>query len=272
MGLSTTTSEEISVGAGDLFYRDYDALDTDPWVAVGATTDDNVWRHTQTLYVPDINGSPGPLAGTDYLQEEGAELEFSVLEMTAAIIALLMPGSESTTATGADVGGGAVGTLSSPITAFQTLAIKVDSVTNLAVGDYIKVGTAGNAETRKVTRVGTTGSGGTGIDVEYPFLLNHASGVAFIEVDGNLGTTITPAVQRRIPRDAYKDYRLDVPGLDGRVTRYFLFDAIMTENAEFTASDSSAAAPRLTLASRFDPANMARGGWQIVKEPQPTFA
>lgn len=265
MGLSSTTAEEISVGAGDLFYRDTDVA---AWTAAGATTDDNVWRHILTMFAPDINGVVSPIKGTDYTTEERAELEFSPLELSAALIKIAIPGSETATETEADATG-AVGVLDAAIVPGQNLAIKISSVASLVVGDWIQVGTvAGSTENRQVTRVGTTGSGGTGIDVEYPFLLAHASGVAWLEINGGGGTNVTPSTQRRLPSSAYHDFRLDVPGLDGRVIRYFIYDGIVTSNAEFTASDDAAAAPRFTISSRIDASNVNRGGWAIRKEPQ----
>jgi hypothetical protein len=62
---------------------------------------------------------------------------------------------------------------------------KVTAVTNFAVGDLVKIDTGANREYRKITAVGTSGSGGTGIDVDGASLIDHGNGVAFVEV-GNL--------------------------------------------------------------------------------------
>ena len=62
---------------------------------------------------------------------------------------------------------------------------KVTAVTNFNVGDWVRIDTAGNREYRRITAVGTAGSGGTGIDVDTATLIDHANGVAFTEV-GNL--------------------------------------------------------------------------------------
>lgn len=62
---------------------------------------------------------------------------------------------------------------------------RVTAVTNFAVGDWVRIDTAGNREYRKITAVGTAGAGGTGIDVDGATLIDHANGVAFTEV-GNL--------------------------------------------------------------------------------------
>lgn len=263
-GVTATTAEELSVGAGELFFKTPTSLD---WTAVGATIDNNVWRHTLTIFAPTLNGVPGPIKGADYIQEEGAELEFSPVQLSPVILALLIPGATSTTETAADVGGGGTGDLDAAIAVGQTSAIKLSSVTGLAVGNWIKIGPALSREIRKLTRVGTALVGGTGVDVDFPFLLAHADGEAFVEVDGAGGTIIVPATARRIPSSAYHDYRLDVPGLDGRMKRYFLYDALMTDNAEAESADDAVAAPRFTLAARIDPANPNRGGWAIRSEP-----
>lgn len=62
---------------------------------------------------------------------------------------------------------------------------KVTAVTNFNVGDWVRIDTGGNREYRRITAVGTSGSGGTGIDVDVPVTIDHANGVAFVEV-GNL--------------------------------------------------------------------------------------
>lgn len=272
LGVTATTAEELSVGAGILFYKPSTGTGSganDPWLEIGATTEDNVWRHILEIISADINNVVGQIKGGDYKSNEQGELEFSPLQHSAAIMGLLAPGSTVTAApTPAEVSGGATGGLDAAITAGQTLAIKVDSVTGLSVGGFIRVGPSGGREVRRVTRVGTVGSGGTGIDVEYPFLLDHADTETYVEVDAAPIATVVPSATRRIPSDAYNHFRLDVPGLDGRARRYFVYDGLMLENGEVTASDDEFSAPRFTIQSRVDPANPSRGGWKIEDEEQ----
>jgi hypothetical protein len=262
MAVTATTSEEIAVGAGDVFYKDAAGV----WQPVGATMDDNVWRLNQEYFVPDLNGVIGPLMGTDYLQEEICELEVTLAEVSGAVIALIIPGATTTTETSTLVGGGATGGLDAPITAGQYLAIKVDSITNLAVGDYIRVGTTPTREIRRVTRVGTIGVGGTGIDVDFPFMLNHADTETFEEVTGTGASTVTGPTQRRVPSTAYRDWRLDVPGLDGRMTRFFTKNALAMGDKEYSAGDDSVLAPRVTFQARRSGATPAVAAWEIRKE------
>lgn len=263
MGVTATTAQSISVGAGEVFYKDGAGL----WQPIGATKDNNVFRVVQTFLVPKLNGVIGPIKGIDYITEELAELEFTGAEIDAAKLALMIPGSASVIKTNATVGGGAVGTLADAAVVGQSIGIKVSSITSLSVGDYISIGATGVIEYRQVTRVGTVAIGGTGIDVDFPLQSAHALGEAFTEVDGDGSTIITPAIVRRLPSSAYHDYRLDVPGLDGRVVRFLIRNGIMDQNAEFTASDADAAGPRLKIQSRIDAAASAIGSWQIQRGP-----
>lgn len=80
-------------------------------------------------------------------------------------------------------GGGSTTLAADP--ALGATNFKVTAVTNFAVGDWVKIDTGGNREYRKITAVGTSGSGGTGIDVDGAAGIDHANGVAFVEV-GNL--------------------------------------------------------------------------------------
>lgn len=80
-------------------------------------------------------------------------------------------------------GGGSTTLAADP--ALGATNFKVTAVTGFAVGDWVKIDTGANREYRKITAVGTAGSGGTGIDVDGATLIDHANGVAFVEI-GNL--------------------------------------------------------------------------------------
>ncbi len=261
MPISAQTVENISVGAGEIWYQD-DAAS--PWISGGGTMENNQWRVERDYFAPKINGSVSLLKGTDYLTEERAFMEFSPAELTSAILALAIPDVISTTETSADVG--AATTLAEASTAGQYLAIKLAAVAGLSVGDFIRIGTTPYIEKREITRVGTLGAGGTGIDVGFPLSVAHASGEDVNEIDGLGGTTITAGTQRRLPSTAYKNFRLDVPGLDGRMTRFFLDNAIASDDAEFEAADDDAMHPRLVMAGRRDPDTAMEAAWRIRKE------
>lgn len=80
-------------------------------------------------------------------------------------------------------GGGSTTLAADP--ALGATNFKVTAVTNFAVGDWVRIDSGANREYRKITAVGTSGSGGTGIDVDGATTIDHANGVAFVEV-GNL--------------------------------------------------------------------------------------
>lgn len=87
MGVTADTPVNIVVGAGDVSFGGQD---------VGATMADNVFRVVREYFVPDLNGVPGPLQGTDYLVTETAELEVTIAEMSAANLAVMLPNIEDT--------------------------------------------------------------------------------------------------------------------------------------------------------------------------------
>jgi len=262
MGVTSTTAEEISVGAGEVYYQDDEGV----WQPVGATKDNNVWRCVTEYADINLNGVIGPIKGIDYITEQLAELEVSVAQMSAEKIALMIPGATSTVQTAAD-NGGASTTLAVATTAGQWEGVKLAAVAGLAVGEYVRIGADGSIEWRTLTRVGTLGAGGTGVDLDFPLQLAHDVGDDVVETDGAGLTIITPPIIRRLPSSAYHNWRLDVPGLDGRLVRFLILNGIMTENAEVEAADDDAAAPRLTIQSRIDPADPNTGSWAIHRVP-----
>lgn len=263
MGVTVSTAEEISVGAGEAWYKDAAGL----WQPIGATKDNNLWRVNTDYATIDLNGVIGPVKGIDYISNQLAELEVTGVQLGAEKIALMIPGAASTVETADDAGSGLDTTLADDTEPGQYLAVKLTAVTGATVGDTVRVGASGSIEFRTLTRVGTLGAGGTGVDLDFPLQSAHASGDDVVETDGTGMTIITPPIIRRLPSSAYHDWRLDVPGLDGRLVRFTVYDAIMTDNAEFEAADDDAMGPRLTLQSRIDPAQPNRGGWRIDRVP-----
>lgn len=68
---------------------------------------------------------------------------------------------------------------------------------------------------------------------------------------------------RRIPNSDYHDWELQVERLGGGEFQFEVDDAIQTGNLEATLGDDSLAAPRLTLESRWDPANLTASPHRI---------
>lgn len=91
-------------------------------------------------------------------------------------------GTGDTTKIEGAAGGGANTTLAAA-SAIGATNIKVTAITGIAVNDILRIDALGNlTEYRKVTAVGTAGSGGTGITLATALSLAHSSGVAVVEV------------------------------------------------------------------------------------------
>lgn len=174
MPVTGTTAQELFIGAGEVY------VDGN---AVGATMENNVFRVTRDYYAPTLNGTPGPLKGTDYVQSETAELEVTIPELDPTKLAYMVPGSSAVagSADGVAAGGGGSGTLAAD-TVIGATNIRVSSVTNITSGDILQIGAAGAHEFRKVVTVGTIGAGGTGIDLEGALTKVHLTGDAYVEV------------------------------------------------------------------------------------------
>ena len=87
--MATIPVEEFSIGAGDVYLDD---------VLLGSTREDNVFRVVQELAAPVINGVGGILARTDYHNRlPMAEMEVTVLELSATTLPVMIPGATVTT-------------------------------------------------------------------------------------------------------------------------------------------------------------------------------
>jgi hypothetical protein len=87
MGITASTPSNLVVGAGNLLKADVD---------LGASEDANLFKIARTYFTPDLNGVPGGLVGTDYVQSEEGTLESSLPELSAVTLGSLWPGSALT--------------------------------------------------------------------------------------------------------------------------------------------------------------------------------
>ena len=71
--------------------------------------------------------------------------------------------------------------------------IKVAANSNMTAGDTLTVGTGARKESVKIASTGTTGAGGTGIDLAAPLQFDHASGVDVSDV--GTGISFSPATE-----------------------------------------------------------------------------
>ena len=81
--------------------------------------------------------------------------------------------------------------------------------------------------------------------------------------DGNVITVDTDGT-RRIPSADYHDWQLRVPGLDGRRFDFLVDDALNTGDLEYEASDDGTLAPRLTLRSTWNAADLTASPYRIL--------
>ena len=87
--MGTVAVREFSIGAGDVYLDD---------VLVGSTRENNVFRIVQDIAAPTVNGVGGKLAYTDYHNTlPMAELEVTLMEISADMLAVMIPGAASTT-------------------------------------------------------------------------------------------------------------------------------------------------------------------------------
>ena len=161
---TTITPEELYFGAPASLTYD--------GVECGATIDAPKVSFQVENYTPEFQNAKGPIVGTVITRRVIPSVEFTVNQLTAQKLAWAMPGSTSTSsqAVGSPVAG--LDTTLAADPALGATNLKVASVTTVAEGDFIRVAAPGvaateaNSEVVRVLTVGTTGGGGTGLDVE----------------------------------------------------------------------------------------------------------
>lgn len=246
------------IGAAEIYWRLPGTLG--PWTSIGLTKDDAVARilFQQNNPSDKLNGLDGLLRGMDYLRVLGAEIEFTMPEMSGPKLALAIPGSIATTLATTAAGGGGSTTLAADA-AIGATAIKVTAITNFAAGDYLQINVTGPlSEFRRIDFVGTAGSGGTGLQFRDPLKKAHLSGVAVVETVGDGKTEVTPPIIRRQPTTAYNDWAL-VTQSPGDYYEFLIYRAIAAmDTVEFTFNDdaSDMAGIRVKLGSRKDETNL----------------
>lgn len=250
------------VGAADVYYRAAGA--TSAWLSVGATVDDIAFRVMQQTFNPseEFNGLLEKIKEFDYLSKAGAECEFTMPEIAGSKLAIPILGVVETAGSNADAGSGLATTLAAAAAIGDT-SIKVASVTGAAAGDYVRINVAGAlAEYRRIDVVGTSGSGGTGLQFRDPLLKAHASGVAAVEAVGDGKTEFTPGTTRRMPSTAYRDFAL-VAQSPNDYYELFLYNAIAQDQAEISFGDESLAGIRTVLGTRRDGLALSSPSWRL---------
>ena len=253
------------IGAAEVYYRAVGVLT--PWNTVGSTVDDVIFRTNQSMFNPSdrINGLQDLIMLMDYKNGSGAEVEFTMPEIAGSKLALAVPGAVSTVTTNTDAGGTPFSSTLAAAAVAGATNIKVTAVTNLVVGDFIRIDvTAGGlAEYRQVTFVGTAGSGGTGVSFRDPLIRDHANGVATVESTGDGKTEITAGTVRRQPVTAYNDWALVAQSPSSYYELYVYNGISTTEKVEIAFGDETLAGVKVTIGARKDGANLTLPSWKL---------
>jgi len=215
---------------------------------VGATLTPPKVMVQATQYAPDFQGAGGPVSGAVFNTKIKATVEFDVNELTAAKLAWSLPGSESTSGAGAAVGGGgAFATTTDADAVIGDNIISVASVASpLAIGQFLKIGTAGDAEFRIVRAIIDPV-----IELNEALTKDHASGVAVVRVADLDVTTITWSIGR-VPSSAFKDVIIDGEGLDGRHLVVTVSDALSDGQLSVEMSDAAVAGSHVIMTGYYD--------------------
>jgi hypothetical protein len=258
------TASQYIIGAADVYYRA--VATTGPWISIGATVDDVIFRVNQSTFNPseNFNGVLDLIREMDYTSKQGAECEFTFPQLAGANLALAIRGVVSAVLPNTDATGTPFSSTMAAASAIGDTNLKVVAVTNLVPGDWIRIDAAGaTAEYRRIDVVGTVGAGGTGISFRDPLLQAHANGAVLVESNGDGKTELTPGTTRRVPLAAYLDFAL-VAQSPASYYELYLYNAISTTDAaEITFGNESMAAIHATLGTRRDGLNMALPSWRM---------
>ena len=245
----------IIVGAGIPYYRNVGVLT--PWTGLGATMDDTVARINQTWFRPDLNGMLGPVQELDYKVEEIAEVEFTLMEIAGSSAALAIPGASTTAGTGAVKTSGHLDSTLDGATVVGATSVDVVSALNGAVGDVIKIDVT-NAEYRTITAISTNT-----LSFRDPLQYAHTSGVAVEEADDDGKSDVTGSTYRRMKSTDYREWALVAEAPDGYYELVLDSAISVTEGAELSFGDETAAGIRTTLQSRFAGATPTTPPWTL---------
>lgn len=216
-GLDTTLGADPALGATLIRLTSVTTVATNDFVRIGAAGVAATEANSEVVRVTTV----GTAGATD-----------TVVENSAGGGCLLdhANGAEVKTVTGT--------ILAAPAASGAT-NVKLDSVTGLALGDFLRIGYVGHYETRELTAVGTAGAAGTGVTFAVPLTRDHAADEWAIEVTALGGTTIRPVVGR-IPSSAYQDLVLTDVGADGKTLIVTLENALSSESQSLEFNDDPA--------------------------------
>ena len=223
-GLDTTLGADPALGATLIRLTSVTTVVANDFIRIGAAGVAATEANSEIVKVTTV----GTAGATDTVVENSAG---------GGLLIDHANGAEAKTVTGT--------VLAAPSLAGAT-NLKLDSVTGLAPGDFIRVGYVGHYETRALTAVGTAGVGGTGVTFAIPLTRDHGLDEWVIEVTALGGTTIRPVIGR-IGSAAYQDLVLTDIGADGATLIVTLENAMSAESQELNFDDDPANPLGLTL-------------------------
>lgn len=215
-GLDTTLAADPALGATNLKVTSVTTVVVGDFVRVGAAGVAATEANSEIVEVLTVGTAGGAGTGLDVQNDAGGGMRLDHAN-----------GAEVKTVTGTR--------LAAPAAA-GAANVKVDSVTGLVIGDFVRVGYLGHYETRVLSAVGTAGAAGTGITFAIPLTRDHALDAWAIKVTAMGGTTIRPVIGR-IASAAYQDLVLTDIGADGRTMIVTLENAVSAESQSLEFGD-----------------------------------
>ena len=215
---------------------------------IGATLTPPKVTIEATQYAPEFQGAGGPISGAVFNTKIKAQVEFDINELTAAKLAISMPGSTASAGAGTTTVVGAYATTLDGNTIVGTTILPVAATTApIAKGMFVKIGTGADAEFRIVKEVIT----GAALEVTEALFIAHTSGDAVVRVD-DLDTTTISWSTGRVPSEAFKTVVLDGVGLDGRHLVVTVANALSDGKLSVEMSDSAVAGSHVVMTGYYD--------------------
>jgi len=236
------------IGPAEVYYREQGVLT--PWTSLGATLDAATLRVISEWFVPDnIQGLKGPVKGLDVLRRLNAEVEFTLPDFTGDNFGLVIPGARVTDEVHADAGGTPFSSTLSAAVAAGVTTVPMTAVTNLAVGDFIRIGSGAGVlvEYRQVTAIAT-------LDVSFrdPLLVAHAAAETAVETTGDYRTKFESSLYTRMPDSAYKEWALVMNNGVGYSELRLPYGLAHSETAEVSIDDNSLSGLSVMVSGRRD--------------------
>lgn len=213
----------VTITPEELYYGSPTTL-TYGGVDIGATTEAPTVEIEITQATPDFQNAAGPVVGTAVVTDVVVAVNLTVNQLTAEKLTWALPGSSSVAGGGAITGGGGNTTLTADVAAGATI-IPVAATTNLAIGNFVRIGDSGEYEYRTIDAINA-------LNVTLTTALGrpHDAGDQVVETDDLGGGTTITWTAGRVPTSAYKTLVLVGQGLDGRTMTTTITNAYSSEN------------------------------------------